>query len=277
MHAFLQKLIPQHVLSRFMGKLGNCENTAYKNWMIQKFIRAYDVNMSEALQSDPSSYKSFNDFFTRHLKPGARDFNKPANALLSPADGSISEYGAIENGRLLQAKGHYYSVDELLGMSNLSSAFEQGSFMTIYLSPKDYHRVHMPYAGVLREMIYVPGKLFSVNESSVKGVPNVFARNERVICLFDTTFGPMAVVMVGAMIVASIHTAWHGQVTPQSCRQLTAWVYRDYPVELDRGEEMGFFQMGSTAIVLFPQNILHFSEQLKVGGSIFLGDEIAQF
>lgn len=274
MNIFLQKLIPQHLLSRFMGKLGNCTNPIYKNWMIKKFIKAYGVDMSQALNEDPTSYANFNDFFTRELKPDARDFNKPSPAYLSPADGAISEFGAIKDGQLLQAKGQHYSLQQLVADEQLAEPFINGSFMTIYLSPKDYHRVHMPYAGTLRSMIYVPGSLFSVNEAAVAGVPSLFAKNERAVCYFDTDNGPMVVILVGAMIVASIHTVWAGQVAPSSARSITQFDYSDHDITLARGAEMGLFQMGSTAIVLFAKDAMQFDDALSVGQSIRLGDLI---
>jgi phosphatidylserine decarboxylase len=274
MNIFLQKLIPQHAVSRFMGLLGNCTYPPYKNWMIKKFIKAYNVDMSEALNEDPTSYASFNAFFTRLLKPGARDFDKPAGAFLSPADGAISEFGAINNGQLLQAKGDYYSLERLVADKDMAAQFNDGSFMTIYLSPKDYHRVHMPMTGSLRSMTYVPGSLFSVNNEAVAGVPGLFARNERAVCYFETEHGPMAVILVGAMIVASIHTVWAGQVAPNRQRTIRTDQYTDKPVSLERGTEMGHFQMGSTAIVLFAKEAITFADSLKVGGSIRLGDLI---
>lgn len=273
MNVLLQKLIPQHALSRFMGRLGNCTNTCYKNWMIKKFIKAYGVDLSEALNEDPTSYASFNAFFTRALKPGARDFAKPAGSFLSPADGTISEFGAIQNGQLLQAKGDYYSLERLVADKELAAGFQNGSFITVYLSPKDYHRVHMPMDGVLQSMTYVPGSLFSVNNEAVAGVPGLFARNERAVCYFETQYGPMAVILVGAMIVASIHTVWAGQVAPNRSGSVTITHYTEGK-SLARGAEMGHFQMGSTAIVLFAQDAIKFSNTLKVGDNIRLGDVI---
>lgn len=275
MNAFLQKFVPQHLLSRFMGRLGNCTNPLYKNWMIKKFIQAYGVDMSEALCEDPTRFKNFNDFFTRELKPGARDFIKPENAYLSPADGSVSEFGKIENGRLLQAKGSDYSLEQLVADRELATAFKDGTFITIYLSPKDYHRVHMPFAGTLQSMTYVPGSLFSVNQSAVDAIPGLFARNERAVCHFETAQGPMAVILVGAMIVASIHTVWAGQVAPSRPRQIRTVDYSGQGISLARGAEMGLFQMGSTAIVLFAKDAVNLSNTLKVNGNIRLGDVIA--
>ena len=273
----LQKLIPEHALSRFMGRLGNCTNIHYKNWMIKKFIRAYDVDMLEALNEDPTSYPSFNAFFTRQLKPGARDFNKPSETILSPADGVISEFGPIKDGQLLQAKGDYYSLERLVVDKNMAAQFQDGSFFTVYLAPKDYHRVHMPATGKLRSMIYVPGSLFSVNSDAVAGVPELFARNERAVCYFETDHGPMAIILVGAMIVASIHTVWAGQVAPAKERKITMQDYSDQSVVLQRGAEMGFFQMGSTAIVLFAKSAMNFSDLLKVNNDIQLGAAIGAY
>ncbi|PHQ81413.1 MAG: phosphatidylserine decarboxylase [Coxiella sp. (in: Bacteria)] len=274
MQVWLQKLIPQHALSRLMGCFGNCTNATYKNWMIAKFIKAYGVDMSEALNEDPKSYACFNEFFTRPLKPGQRDFDKPDDVIISPADGAISEFGPIQQGQLLQAKGNAYSLEALVADKDAAADFQNGTFMTIYLSPKDYHRVHMPFGGTLTKMTYVPGSLFSVNEAAVDGVPGLFARNERAVCLFDTEIGPMAVIMVGAMIVASIHTVWAGQAAPQRSRHLTEWNYEDQELTLDRGAEMGFFQMGSTAIILFPENTMQFLDSLNVSDSIRLGDPL---
>ena len=271
----LQKLMPQHLLSRFMGVLGNCRNRTFKNWMINTFIRHYGVDMSQALADTSDDYFCFNHFFTRHLKPGLRDIKKPEHHVISPADGVISEFGAIANDRLLQAKGVTYSLEALLASKSMAQLFADGSFLTVYLAPKDYHRVHMPFAGTLIKMVYVPGALFSVNEAAAAGIPGLFAKNERVICLFDTEVGPMAVILVGAMIVGSIYTAWHGCVTPSRAHHLTEWDYEEQELSYQRGEEMGYFQMGSTAIVLFEKDIIEFMPSLMVGKGIRLGDSIA--
>ena len=243
--------------------------------MIHKFIKAYGVDMSEAANTDPTSYANFNAFFTRQLGLGVRHLDKPIGTYISPADGVISEFGNIQNGQLLQAKGDYYSLDALLADTQLAKQFAGGSFMTIYLSPKDYHRVHMPTTGTLKSMYYVPGKLFSVNADAVAGVPGLFARNERAVCLFETERGPMAIILVGAMIVASIHTVWAGQVAPtRQSRKVQRLEYTDQQITLKRGAEMGHFQMGSTAIVVFAEDAINFSNTLKVGAEIHLGDEL---
>lgn len=275
MKIWLQKLVPQHLLSRFMGRLGNCQNRMFKNWMITKFIHTYGVNMREALIENTDDYTCFNSFFTRHLKPGVRNFNKPSNSIISPADGVISEFGSMDGDHLLQAKGSTYSLQALLASRPVADLFSDGHFMTIYLAPKDYHRVHMPLSGKLIKMTYVPGSLFSVNDAAVVGIPGLFAKNERVICLFETEVGLMAVILVGAMIVGSIHTTWHGCVTPSRAYHLTEWDYEPQQLRYNRGDEIGFFQMGSTAIVLFQKDIIGFEQSMKVGSDIRLGDAIA--
>ena len=210
-----QYLLPHHLLSRLAGCVAECRARWFKNAFTAWFAKRYQVNMSEALVEDLTAYEHFNAFFTRALKPGARPLDETPGAILCPADGAVSQLGPIEHGRIFQAKGHSFSALELLGGDPaLAAPFMGGEFATIYLSPKDYHRVHMPLAGTLREMVYVPGRLFSVNQTTAENVPELFARNERVVCLFDTERGPMAVVLVGAMIVASIETVWAGLVTP---------------------------------------------------------------
>ena len=210
-----QYIIPQHLLSRIVGWLAECEWSVLKMWLINLFISQYNVNMSEALDENPASYKNFNSFFTRELKPDARPIVADDAVIVSPADGAISQLGDISYGRIFQAKGQSYTAVELLGgNSELASEFDDGAFATIYLSPKDYHRVHMPMTGTLRETIYIPGDLFSVNQTTAENVPRLFSRNERLVAVFDTAAGPMAMVLVGALIVAGIETVWGGQVAP---------------------------------------------------------------
>lgn len=241
------RLLPKYALTRFAGYLANVKNTVVKNYLIQRFIRVYNVNMLEAREENPKNYACFNDFFIRHLKLEKRP---TANALIvSPVDGSISEIGTITQEKMLQAKGHYYSVHQLLATDKAySSLFENGSFVTLYLSPKDYHRVHMPIEATLKKMIYVPGSLFSVQPATARMVPNLFARNERLVVLFDTNIGPMAMVLVGATIVGSIGTSWHGDV--KRSKQLTTFEYPT-PIKLKQKDEMGYFKLGSTVILLF--------------------------
>ncbi|MEX6501485.1 archaetidylserine decarboxylase [Pseudomonas zhanjiangensis] len=269
-----QYLLPHHLLSRLIGFAAECRIDAFKNRLISWFIKRYGVDMSEAQVETPSAFEHFNAFFTRALKDGARPLDSTPGAILCPADGTVSQLGTIEHGRVFQAKGHSFSVVELLGGdSERAAPFMGGEFATIYLSPKDYHRVHMPLAGTLREMVYVPGRLFSVNQTTAENVPELFARNERAVCLFDTERGPMAVVLVGAMIVASIETVWAGLVTPPK-RVLKTFRYDEAaraPITLDTGAEMGRFKLGSTAIVLFGPNQVQWAEGLAANGSVRMG------
>ncbi|WP_321348430.1 archaetidylserine decarboxylase [Halopseudomonas oceani] len=266
-----QYLLPHHLLSRLAGCLANCTWSWVKNPFITWFVKRYQVDMSQALEENPTAYSSFNDFFTRALKPDARPLDQTSGSILCPADGAISQLGKIEHGRIFQAKGHSFSVQELLGgNAELAAPFQGGEFATVYLSPRDYHRVHMPLGGTLKEMIYVPGKLFSVNQTTAENVPELFARNERVVCLFDTEAGPMAVVLVGAMIVASVETVWAGLVAPPS-RELRSTAYGQAAPSLEKGDEMGRFKLGSTAIVLFGPDAMRWSESLKAGDSVQMG------
>jgi phosphatidylserine decarboxylase len=272
-----QYLLPHHLLSRLIGCAAECRAAWFKNRLITWFAKQYQVDMSEAQIEEPTAFEHFNAFFTRALKEGARPLDTTPGAILSPADGAVSQLGKIEHGRVFQAKGHSFSVLELLGGdSERASTFMGGEFATIYLSPKDYHRVHMPLAGTLREMVYVPGRLFSVNQTTAENVPELFARNERVVCLFDTERGPMAVVLVGAMIVASIETVWAGLVTPPK-RQLKTVRYDEAaraPISLDKGAELGRFKLGSTAIVLFGPDQVRWAETLGANSSVQMGQAI---
>jgi phosphatidylserine decarboxylase len=272
-----QYLLPHHLLSRLIGCAAECRTAWFKNRLITWFAKRYRVDMSEAQVEDPTAFEHFNAFFTRALKEDARPLDTTPGAILSPADGTVSQLGKIEHGRIFQAKGHGFSVLELLGgNSECASPFMGGEFATIYLSPKDYHRVHMPLTGTLREMVYVPGRLFSVNQNTAENVPELFARNERVVCLFDTERGPMAVVLVGAMIVASIETVWAGLVTPPK-RQLKTVRYDEAaraPIVLDQGAELGRFKLGSTAIVLFGPDQVHWVHTLGANSSVQVGQSI---
>ncbi len=247
-----QYLIPQHPLSKLMHTLTRARLRVWKEWQIRWFIRRYGVDMSIAAQSDPLAYETFNSFFTRALKAGARALVTGADDIACPVDGAVSQMGAIESGRIFQAKGHTFSLEDLLGGSAERAApFRNGQFATLYLAPKDYHRIHMPLGGQLREMVYVPGRLFSVNARTTSVVQDLFARNERVIAIFDTDAGPMALVLVGALFVAGIETVWSGAVTPPFGKTIQQWSYQDKNIRLERGAEMGRFNMGSTVIVLF--------------------------
>lgn len=249
-----------------------------KHFLIKSFICLYKVDMSIAEQTDPRHYRHFNDFFTRKLKPGSRPIDPTENTIVSPVDGVISQAGTIDANKLIQAKGKEYTLQSLLGGNpEMSGYFIHGRFITLYLSPRDYHRIHMPLTGTLKSMAYVPGRLFSVSPATTLTIDNLFARNERVIQIFETEIGKMALVMVGAIFVGSMETVWAGQITPASQRQ--PWV-RHYPkpenqITLSRGEEMGRFNMGSTVIVLFEDNRLHWDETTKPGQSISLGQRIA--
>lgn len=272
----LQKLVPHHLLSRLTGKFAASETGWLKNLLILRFIAAYGVNMQEAQEPDPRAYSSFNAFFTRALKPGARPLAQAPDAVLSPADGTVSALGPIVGDAIFQAKGHDYSLTTLLGGDAARAApFRNGSFATVYLSPKDYHRVHIPLGGTLREMIYVPGALFSVNQVTAENVPGLFARNERAVCIFDTAAGPMAVVLVGAMIVAGIETVWAGRVAPAS-GGLRHVDYRAAPtsVTLHKGDELGRFLLGSTAIVLFGPGMATWRGDLQSGSPVRMGEQI---
>lgn len=271
----LQLLLPQHLLSRVAGWLAELRHPRWlKDLMISGFIKAFGVNMSEAAEPYPEAYPSFNAFFTRPLRAGARPLAEAD--ILCPADGCISQIGRIEEASLLQAKGRHYSTWSLLGGDQARAAqFRNGCFATIYLSPRDYHRVHMPIAGELVATRYIPGKLFSVNGTTAAGVERLFARNERLVCYFDTAAGPMAMVLVGAMVVAGIETVWEGQVAPP----LRAMLQRDYralpaPVRLAKGEEMGRFKLGSTVILLFPEGTMDWSPDYTAGTPTCLGQAL---
>lgn len=272
-----QYVLPHHALSALMSKLTHCQNKVWKNLFIKLIIRLYGVNLSEARDEDLEHYASFNEFFTRELKPGARPVATETDAIACPADGAVSQAGAISEGQIFQAKGHSYTALELLGGDVArAQAFENGSFATIYLSPKDYHRLHMPLTGTLKEMVHIPGRLFSVNNTTVGAVPNLFARNERVACIFDTEVGPMALILVGAIFVSSVETVWHGVVTPPSISEPRVWQYQaDAPV-LEKGAEMGRFNMGSTIIVLFGQDKAAWNSDFVAGKGVKLGEIIGR-
>ncbi len=276
----LQYLLPKHAVSRLVGKFAAAEAGPLTTAFIKWFIRQYDINMQEALIEDPKAFKTFNAFFTRELKPGLRPLAEGRHTLLQPVDGRVSQLGPIVDDRLIQAKGHDFGLQELLGGHAQDAApFKEGHFTTIYLSPQDYHRIHMPCDGVLKRMIYVPGDLFSVNPLTAANVPGLFARNERVVTLFETEHGPMAMVLVGATIVASIETVWAGTVTPPTGSQVMAW---DYPTEgenairLHKGEEMGRFKLGSTVVACFGKGMLaQFDDAFTLDAQTRLGRPMA--
>ncbi len=276
----LQYLLPHHLISALTYRITRIEIKPFKDWLIRNIIKLYRVEMKEALEPDPSRYRSFNHFFTRVLRPDVRPVAEAPEAIACPADGALSQCGDIEEGYIFQAKGRDYSLLELLGGDpQWSERFEEGNFATIYLSPRDYHRVHMPFSGTLQRMIHVPGRLFSVNATTARMVPRLFARNERVVCLFETEIGPMAMILVGAINVASIDTVWAGTVTPRS-RQVSHWNYTPEsetpePISLQKGEEMGRFNMGSTVILLFGKDATEWMEELESGMPLKMGQQIA--
>lgn len=265
-----QYLLPKKLVTQLAGRFASAELGGVTQAAISRFVAHYGVDMSEAAEPDITRYASFNDFFTRALRAGARPL---ADAdYVCPVDGAISQFGAIERDQIFQAKGHHYSTCALLaGDAALAAEFENGQFATIYLSPKDYHRIHMPCAGRLLRMVYVPGDLFSVNPTTVRGVPGLFARNERVVSLFDTARGPFVLVLVGATIVGSMATVWHGVVTPPRPGEIKRWDYADKPVELAKGAEMGRFLLGSTVVLLWPKGTLKFNPDWTPGGAVRMG------
>ncbi|MDI9334336.1 MAG: archaetidylserine decarboxylase [Cytophagales bacterium] len=273
-----QYLLPKRALTQFGGFVAGNKWGFITTRIIEWFIKKYGVNMAEAANPDPRSYDSFNAFFTRALKPEARPL---ANATwVCPVDGAISQFGRIEQAHIYQAKGHSYTAEALLGGdSGLAAKLSDGHFACLYLSPKDYHRIHMPCAGTLRKMIYVPGDLFSVNPTTAQGVPNLFARNERTVCVFDTEHGPFINVLVGATIVGSMATVWHGVINPPRLPKTTTW---NYPasgeagaIELKQGDEMGRFLLGSTVVMLWPKSDLTFNPSWQSAGAIRMGEVMA--
>ena len=275
-----QYLTPNHAINAFSGWVAGRERGWVTTEIIRWFVGKYKVNMDEALNSDIASYASFNDFFTRALKPGARPL-ATAN-LICPVDGAISQFGPIASDQIFQAKGHSYSTTALVGGdAALAEQFKDGSFATLYLSPRDYHRIHMPCHGRLVQMIYVPGDLFSVNPITARGVPGLFARNERVVCVFESTRGPVrqnfVLVLVGATIVGSMATVWHGVVNPPRLPDVKTWNYSGQQVELKQGDEMGRFLLGSTVVMLFPKAALMFNPAWQPTQAIRLGEAMANY
>ena len=272
--ALLQYLLPQRLLTSVAGALARGEAPA--GLLIRLFIRRYRVDMSEALDPDPSSYRNFNEFFTRKLKPGARPLANEADAILCPADGAVSQLGPIHGERLMQAKGRHFELQDLLGGdAELARTLDGGHFITIYLSPRDYHRVHMPTQGRLLQTRHIPGKLFSVNEASTALIPNLFSRNERLICIFEGECGHFAVVMVGAMIVASIRAVWD-EPGREGRSRAPEQNFADHGPTLAAGAEMGRFELGSTVILLFPPETIKFNPDLTPGDNVRMGQKIGQ-
>ena len=269
-----QYLLPKQLLTVLAGRVARARGGRMTAKLISWFVQRYGIDMNEAANPDIASYATFNDFFTRALTDGARPLADAT--LICPVDGAISQFGALRGDQLLQAKGHHYSSTALLGGdAALAALFEGGLFATLYLSPKDYHRIHMPCDGRLRRMIYVPGDLFSVNPTTARAVPGLFARNERVVCVFDSSCGPFALILVGATIVGSMATVWHGVVNAQRGGKLREWRYDEPTVQLQQGQEMGRFLLGSTVVLLFPQGPLQFNPAWKPDATVHLGEAMA--
>lgn len=268
-----QYLLPKRLLTQLAGKIATLQGGAFTTALIRWFVQRYQVNMAEAANPDISSYATFNAFFTRPLRPGVRPL--ASAAYVCPVDGAISQCGAIAADQVFQAKGHSYSTTALVGGdAQLAQQFQNGSFATLYLSPRDYHRIHMPCDGELRRMIYVPGDLFSVNPTTARGVPGLFARNERVVCLFESVQGPFVLTLVGATIVGSMATVWHGVVNPPRSKEVREWHYPVGQVRLRQGEEMGQFLLGSTVVMLFPNGALQLNPEWVPGRAIRLGEKM---
>jgi len=273
----LQYILPHKTLSRIAYKVARIRYRPVKNWMIVKFVQAFNVNLDEAISPNPDDYEHFNAFFTRALKPGVRPVSPGPNDLVSPVDGRISQLGPIRDGRIIQAKGFDFTVAELLASDDrTANYYDGGQFVTIYLSPRDYHRIHMPVNGKPTRSVHVPGRLFSVADWTAQSIPRLFARNERLVCYFDTPLGQMPLVMVGAMLVSSMETVFHGEVTPPYARAVTP-LQPDPDDPLQKGEEMGRFNYGSTVILLFPKDSVTFLPGLGAGSRVKMGQKIGQW
>jgi phosphatidylserine decarboxylase len=272
-----QNSVPKHLITRLGGNLAESENQQIKTRFINFFLRNFDIDMSEAEESDPTAYKSFNAFFTRALKPGIRPIDEASNSVACPADGAISQIGAISDGEVFQAKGKSFDVTTLLGGDAADSApFQNGQFATIYLSPRDYHRVHMPIDGKLLKTIYCPGPLFSVNQTTAENVDSLFARNERLVSIFETAAGPMAYVMVGAMVVGGMETVWQKDVFTDRGTPLVT-DYSDADITLKKGDELGRFKVGSTVILTFAKDAINWRQQFVASATTVMGEAIADF
>jgi len=276
--AALQRVLPTRWLSTMIHRVAQIRHPGFKNALIRLFMRGFAIDLNEAEREQVEDYVSFNDFFTRALKPGARPLADETDAFLSPVDGTVSQFGRIQDGRLIQAKGHSYSLLDLLaGDAERAAAFADGEFCTIYLAPYNYHRIHMPIAGQLQRWTYVPGRLFSVNAATARALPNLFARNERLNAIFDTAEGPFGLIMVGALFVGSLETVWAGTVSPPHLRTEPSEYQPMTPVELPRGAEMGRFNMGSTVILLGPPGTLQWDATLQPGQTVRQGQRLGRW
>ncbi len=272
----LTYVLPHRALSSLARRLAYSDHPRLSAWLIDTVTRKFGVDLTEAAQPDARHYRTFNSFFTRELRPGARAVDPDPQTLVMPADGRISQCGPIEAGRIFQAKGQSFTAEQLLGDARAAEPFLHGLFATVYLSPKDYHRVHMPWTGTLRETVHVPGRLFSVGPAAVARVPGLFARNERLVCHFDTSFGPMAVVMVGALLVSGVETVWSGEEIPHYGDSITTKDYRGAGITLERFSEMARFNYGSTVIVLLPQGVAELEPALCAEAGVQLGQRLAR-
>lgn len=274
--AMIQYLLPKQLLTVFFGWLASKQLGMVTTWLIKGFMKLYKIDLNEAQYEEAEAYKTFNDFFARELKPDARPIDESADSIVMPADGVISQYGTIKENIMLQAKGHIYNLESLVACHpSMIKSFTNGYYVTTYLAPSNYHRFHMPFAGTLKEMIYVPGSLFSVNKATTENIPNIFARNERVICLFETEIGPMVQIFIGATIVGSIETKWEGLITPPRTGIMKSW---NYPqgIHFEKGEDLGCFKLGSTVITLFAENSIQFLATLKEGTIARVGNKMAE-
>ena len=274
--ALIQYPLPHHLLSKLMFWATRCRWRPFKNAFMRFIIKRFDIDMSIAADQNLDSYQHFNEFFTRPLKPGARPIASEADAIACPVDGTISQLGPIEDGRVYQAKGHDYSLKTLLGgLDHLQERFAGGQFATIYLSPRDYHRIHMPLSGKLSETVYVPGRLFSVNPATTRAIPELFARNERMVTIYETEHGPMAVILVGAIFVAGIETIWSGNYGDNTFRPFEHFIEKNLPqISLEKGDEMGRFNMGSTVVLLFGPEHMNWNENLQPDQTVKMGESI---
>lgn len=272
----VQYILPKHLLTLLAGKLAEAKMGKFTTFLIENFIKKFKIDMSEAKHSDPAYFDTFNNFFTRELKEGLRPIVEGDENLATPVDGCVSQQGDIKEGRIFQAKGHDFGLRELLGgRDDVAAPFDDGIFSTVYLAPKDYHRIHMPMTGKLEQMIFIPGDVFSVNPLTAENVPNLFARNERAVAIFSTAVGPMAMVLVGATIVGSIETVWAGTLKPLKNKEVQYWDYKDQEIVLEKGAEMGRFKLGSTIVALFPKDTIEFSEDLAPLSVTRLGELFA--
>jgi len=276
--ALLIAMLPQHLISRLVYRISRCRIPFVKNNLIRLYLSLFDIDLRDARESNPYAYASWNAFFTRALNEDARPVDDDEDSIVSPVDGTISQLGYLEQGSILQAKGHYYSVETLVGNTELGEKFHNGAFITVYLSPRDYHRIHMPCDGKLQRMLHVPGRLFSVAPHTVNNIEGIFARNERVNSLFGTQQGPMFLSLVGAINVGAIETCWAGLVTPPAGKALTDTAYGgEETISMNKGQEMGRFNLGSTIILIFPENTAQWIEQLKPGDRLLMGQKIGTF